>query len=194
AGSPAPPNAAIWKATRPNRQSPFTTPVLVTELASPNANRGPEVSPDDLEIVWMAYDSASRASQIMVARRPRTTVPFGTPRAIAELSGPDRIEGPTFDSKRTTMILPRFDRNLAQGYVLHETSLRGIAALGIADPVNGTTIHLRDPAGPGRVYFGALSFGDGPVPFFGRTIPLDLDWLFQNTIGGVPGFTTGYAG
>lgn len=193
-GSPAPPNAAIWRATRPTRQSPFSTPTLVTELANPNANRGPEVSPDHLEMIWMSFDGASRASQVMVARRPRTTQPFGTPVVIAELSGPDRIEGPTLDSKRTTMILPRFDASLARGYVLHETSLRGIAGIGIADAATGTTIHVRDPAGAGRVYIGALSLGNGPVPWFGRQIPLDVDWLFQNTVGGVPGFTTGYVG
>jgi hypothetical protein len=193
-GSPNPPNGAIWKATRPNRTTPFSTPVLVTELANSNANRGPEVSPDDLEIVWMSFDSSTSSSNMTVARRPRTSVPFGTPVVIPELSGSDRIEGPTFDSKRTTMVYPRFERSLAQGYVLHTTSLRGIAALGPADQVNGTTIHYRDPVGPNRTYFGAVSLGRGPIPFFGRDIPLDLDWLFQVSVGGLTGFTTGYGG
>ena len=38
----------------------------------------------------------------------------------------------------------------------------------------------------------AFSLGNGPTTILGRVIPLDLDWLFTTSLGGVPPMTGGY--
>ncbi|MFO1054558.1 MAG: hypothetical protein U1F36_20235 [Planctomycetota bacterium] len=192
AGSPNPPNAVIWRAKRPNRGSPFSTPVLVGELANADANRGPEVAPDDLSIVWMHFDSTTRDSQLVVASRTSTAIPFGVPVVVPELSGPGRIDGPTFDATRSVMYLPKFNSAVALGFVIHETRFLGLVATGVAGIGSTMTMTWRDSAHPGSVCIGAFSLGNGPTTILGRVIPLDLDWLFTTSLGGVPPMTGGY--
>ena len=130
-GSPNPPNAGIWTTSRPDLVSPFGTPTLVSEFATSDANRGPEVSPDGLEILWMQFDSATRASNMMHARRTSVTRPFEPPVIIAELSGTNRIDGPALDARRNVMYLPAFNSSGgALGFQIHETRDQALASFG----------------------------------------------------------------
>jgi hypothetical protein len=77
----------VWVSTRATRSDPWSTPMPVTELNAIGSDTGanPNVS---LTTLVMSSDRGG-TSDIYIATRASTTVPWNTPQQIAEISSPD---------------------------------------------------------------------------------------------------------
>jgi hypothetical protein len=184
----------IWTATRPNLQSPFGPATPVMELSNAGADRDPSISFDGLTMVSIAsVSSSSRTSDLFVARRTNPSAPFSTPVVIAELQSTMFTLAPTLSYNGNEMY---FSRLFTSGSYEHMyTKFEGLTAVGYATPTQSRSLAYRDSGAPFQVYVGALSLGTSPGIALGtRTIPLNPDVLFLNSIGGIPGVATGFAG
>ena len=75
----------IWVATRPRIDVPFSTPLLVSELASPDDDTSPDVSLDGLTL----YFSSSRVTgdrDLFVSTRANRAMSWSAPTRIEELT------------------------------------------------------------------------------------------------------------
>jgi hypothetical protein len=82
----------IMRATRSTPSSPWNPPTFVTEVNSTAADSSPCLTEDELELYFLTTGwGAPFAPQnaLFVAKRASTTVPFGTPTLISELSTPN---------------------------------------------------------------------------------------------------------
>jgi hypothetical protein len=79
-------NGDVWVATRMSVDDPFSTPVLVTELASDADDTTPDLSADGLRM-YLGSDRASPGNRdLFVSERASRTSPWSTPVLIPELT------------------------------------------------------------------------------------------------------------
>jgi hypothetical protein len=67
----------IWRSTRPDRDTPFSEPVLVDELNTGSSDAPNWLSPDRLRLYLQSRRPGSMGSDIWVAERPSISDPFG---------------------------------------------------------------------------------------------------------------------
>jgi hypothetical protein len=79
-------NNGIYMSTRPNKSTPWTTPVSVMELATSSTHRDVEVSANGNEIIFTRFNSVTSRIEVMVARRTKPTDPFNAPVILTELT------------------------------------------------------------------------------------------------------------
>jgi len=82
----------ILRATRATATSPWNPPTFVTEVNSSGSDSAPVLTADELELYflttgWNAPNPPQNA--IFVAKRTSTSLPFGTPALVTELSTPN---------------------------------------------------------------------------------------------------------
>jgi Tol biopolymer transport system component len=76
----------VWVARRASTAETFGTPTLVTELASPNDDTTPKISPDGL-VLYFASDRAGTGDRdLFVTTRPDRVSPWAAPQRIVELA------------------------------------------------------------------------------------------------------------
>lgn len=184
----------VWTATRPNLASPFGPAVPVTAVSAAGADRDPAISFDGLTLVHITSPSTTtRGSNLYVSRRTNPTGTFSTPTLIAELNSTQFSLAPTLSFNGNEMY---FSRLFTTGSYEHMyTRFEGLTAVGYASPSQTMTLAYRDSTAPFKTFVGALALGSTPGITLGtRTIPLNPDVLFLNSIGGIPGVATGFAG
>jgi Tol biopolymer transport system component len=77
----------IYRTTRPNTSSPFSTPVAVGELNTPEENADPTISADGLTIYFSSVRAGGMGGlDIWMASRTSTSDGFGTPVNVTELN------------------------------------------------------------------------------------------------------------
>jgi len=196
-GAPNPPNNAIFTATRPNRQSPWSTPALVAELATQDTHRDVDVALNGNELLFTRFNAGISRIEVQIARRAKPADPFGAPAVIGEFATVGTSLGVysvSVSRDRTEMLLAAGFASAAGGQEILSTRFTGLGQDGLVTAAGSLRLHFRDPAAPSLPCLGALALGDSPgTPFGTRTIPLNPDAVFFNTIGGVPGLTTGFA-
>ena len=192
-GAPAPPNAAPFVCTRPNLASPFGTPVLVTELATPDAYRDLEVTGNGLTLTF-TRSGASRVADIWFATRTNPAAPFGTPVPVVEFRSTELNLAGTLSAEGNVYWFCRlFGTNPA--YEIYESRFEGLTTQGRATLTGAMRLSYRDSASPGSLHMGALSAGNTGFMLGTRQVPLDPDALLLATFGtGVPPLTAGFAG
>jgi len=79
--------ASLWRSTRPDLISPWTTPVRVAELDTTFAEHSPSISDDGLTLFY-ASDQAGGvgSSDFWVAKRPDRNSPFGAAVNVREVN------------------------------------------------------------------------------------------------------------
>jgi hypothetical protein len=77
----------IWMSTRADLASPFGPPVRIAELSSPQTDRDPNVSADEL-VMYLASDRPGGPGNqdLWVARRPDRASPWDAPQLLTDLS------------------------------------------------------------------------------------------------------------
>jgi len=185
----------IWTATRPDRNSPFGTPVPDLALSTTGAERDPTISTDGLSILWCTDRVGGvGGADVWMATRLSRAQPFSnfvniTPvnSTTSELAASTSYMGDEmfFGSIRPGM----------GAYDIYSSRFTGLTSNGIAGP--GRTMRLRfsDPPSSGLTYVAAASFGSVPgIPIDTRTLPLNADALLFISVGGLPGILNGFIG
>jgi hypothetical protein len=192
-GAPAPPNAAPFVCTRPTPFSPFGTPVLISELATPDAYRDLEVTGNGLTLTF-TRSGASRVADIWFATRTNPAAPFGTPVPVVEFRSTELNLAGTLNAQGNVYWFCRlFGSNPA--YEVHESRFEGLTVQGRATVTSTMRLNYRDSASPGLLHMGALAAGNAGFMLGSRQVPLSPDALLLATFGaGVPPLTTGFAG
>jgi hypothetical protein len=75
----------FWTATRPDRASPWTTPVRVDELSATGEDTNPQISADGLSIYFASRRGGTAQRQIWTATRASVTSPWNPPVRVEEL-------------------------------------------------------------------------------------------------------------
>lgn len=78
----------LFMATRPDVNSPFSTPVALSSLNTAHNEAAPAISPDGLTIYFRRMYVGGMQQDIWSATRPDTNSPFGMPYLVAELNYP----------------------------------------------------------------------------------------------------------
>ena len=78
----------LFMVTRPDVNSPFSTPVALSSLNTVHNEAAPAISPDGLTIYFRRMYSGGMQQDIWSATRPDTNSPFGMPYMVAELNYP----------------------------------------------------------------------------------------------------------
>jgi hypothetical protein len=79
--------AAVWRSTRPNTTSPWTTPVRVAEIDTASAEHSPSISDDGLTLFYASdMPGGLGSSDFWVAKRPDRNSPFGTAVNVTEVN------------------------------------------------------------------------------------------------------------
>ena len=196
-GAPAAPNNAIFVSTRPNKASPWTTPVLVTELSTVLTHRDVEVSENGNEITYTRFNSTTSRIEVILAKRAKPGDKFGTPAVLPEFAGVGTSLGVysfTVSLDRTEALLAAGFATAAGGQEILSTRLTGLGQHGLCTSTSDLVLTFRDPATPGKAYAGAFALGDTGFMLGTRTVPLDPDAVFVNLFGGIPPVTTAYSG
>ena len=196
-GAPNPPNNAIFVATRPNASTAWSTPVLVTQLATTSTHRDVDVSGNGNEILYTRFNSAISRIEVVQARRAKPTDPFGTPVVLSEFATVGTSLGVysvSVSRDRTEMFLAAGFATAAGGQEILSTRFTGIGQDGLATTSSPLRIAFRDGNGAGNTFVGTFALGDTGFALGSRTVPLDPDPLFVAAWGGVAGITTGYLG
>lgn len=82
----APGSPDIWSATRAAPSAPWQAPTVITEVSSPDFDTSPHLTADELELWLTSARTGSAMTDIYVAKRASTAVPFGTPQRDPVLS------------------------------------------------------------------------------------------------------------
>jgi hypothetical protein len=196
--APNPPQNSIHVARRANTGSPFGTPALVAELASPNTHRDVDISPDGLNIVYTQYDPGTARLRVHRAERASRGAPFGTPVVLTEF---DRVGTATgvYALSRTrdgleALLSVGFPSG-SGGQELMTTRFDGLTVEGVPAVASPAVLRYRDSGSAGSLFALALAAGNTGFDLGGRRVPIDLDALFTFTLAvNVPTFTTGFAG
>lgn len=189
-------NGAIWMATRPSLNAPFSTPTLVSQVSSTQAERDPEISANGLKLVFIRQNRSTGLTDVMLATRTSTSQPFDPPVAVPELSASGNfVLGPTLSADGHTIYLSENLGISGGSYEIESSRFDGLTTSGIAGTTGTMSVHYVDTPHPSFVYLGVFSFGSSPGFALGsRQVPLNADALFLNSVGGIAGLTTGYAG
>lgn len=128
----------ILRSTRATLQSPWSTPVFVTELNSTLADSSPSITADGLEIYflttgWSAPNPPQNA--IHVARRTTTANPFGTPTLVAELANANTHRDVDIGADGLSITYTEYDSGLGRIRVFQATRTDRAAAFGTAAPL-----------------------------------------------------------
>jgi hypothetical protein len=79
----------LFVATRSNISLPFSTPVALDEINTPQDDAGPTITPDGLTLYYRyryGVGGTGSLQEIWAAQRPDTNSPFGTPYLVPELN------------------------------------------------------------------------------------------------------------
>jgi Tol biopolymer transport system component len=96
--------SAIWFATRPGLDAPFSAPERATELDSESDESAPGISADGLEI-FFASERADGVGELDLWRATRTSLdqPFGPPENVFELNTPHDEVFPRLSADGSTL-------------------------------------------------------------------------------------------
>jgi hypothetical protein len=75
----------IWRSNRPNRFSPWSAPVPVSELASPNFDSAPSVDAAETTMFFASMRQNTAGTDILAATRPSVGSPWGVPERVPGL-------------------------------------------------------------------------------------------------------------
>jgi hypothetical protein len=78
----------IWISTRPSASSEFEAATVITEVSSPDADHAPQLSADELVLVFASDRGSPGQYDLYEATRTSTAQPFGVPQKLDELSSP----------------------------------------------------------------------------------------------------------
>ena len=96
----------IYVATRASTSSPWSTPVLVTELSSPSFETTPEIAGDGLSITFASDRTGGLGGlDIYVATRSTRAAPWGAPVPIDALDSPLLDGAAYFTADGTTAVI-----------------------------------------------------------------------------------------
>jgi hypothetical protein len=201
-GAPYAPNNSIFVAKRPDLQSPFGSPALVTELAASQASTDPHrdvyIAADGLRIWFTRYDATLRRLNVFEARRTRRDLQFGAPAMLSEFVNVGTSTGVysvSVSGDGTEMLLAAGFPTGAGAQELLISDFQGVAVSGIAGGTSAASLVFRDPASAGLGYAFALSGGAGGFALGSRTVPLDLDPILVATLGAdLPALSAGFLG
>ncbi len=195
-GNPSGNNNSLFVATRPDLNTPFGTPTLVTEFSNTNTHRDCDIGPDGLTITFTEYQSPR--IRVMYSERTSLTTPWAPAVAWTE-----------FDTVGTSLGVYAFTRSpagnealLAAGFPsanggqeILSTRYTGITHLGSAGIGQTMTLYYRDPASPNAPFAIGAALGNTGFPVGPLQVPLDPDWLLLGTLGqSIAGYTTGWGG
>jgi Tol biopolymer transport system component len=117
-------NFDIYVATRATATGPFSAPVVVTNLSSPQDDYGPELTPDGLTIYIASERGPSR--DIYAATRSDLTGAWGTPVLVPAVSSSGTDDAPSITADGLVLVL-RSDRagtlGLSDVYMSERASL-----------------------------------------------------------------------
>ena len=116
----------IWRATRPNVQSVWSTPVTVGELNTNGRESDPEISSDGLTL-WIASDRNGGAGldDIYVSTRTSRGMPWSTPVRVASLCSAGADDAPTTDATSQRVVFWSTRSGGAGGGDLYEATRNG---------------------------------------------------------------------
>lgn len=114
----------IMRATRSSPSAPWSAPTFVTEVNSTAADASPSLTADGLELYflttgWGAPFAPNNA--IFVAKRTSTTLPFGTPTLVTELSNSFTHRDVDIAADGLRILYTEFDSNLRRLRVMQAT-------------------------------------------------------------------------
>jgi hypothetical protein len=92
----------LWRATRPTRTSPWTTPALVTSLASPGTETEPWIDPTETTIYFSGDGAGGR--DLWISSRANASSAWGARVPVAELNSAGAEEDPWLSPDGHTMI------------------------------------------------------------------------------------------
>jgi Tol biopolymer transport system component len=185
----------IWLATRPDRNSPFGTPVPDLVLSTPGAERDATISADGLTVAWCTDRTGGVGSaDVWMATRLSRAQPFSNFVNLTPLNstGSELAASPSYLGDEMFF---GSSRPGVGAFDIYSGRFTGLTSNGIAGP--GRTMRLRfsDPASSGLSYVAAASLGSVPgIPIDTRTLPLNADGLLFISIGGLPGILNGFIG
>jgi hypothetical protein len=106
-------NMNLFVAERSTLTSPFSTPIEIPELNTPQTERHLAITADELEVFIDSNRTGSQGVDIYRATRPNLTTPFTTPVLVPELSSP------------MDEIAPSLSRDGSAIYFAYDTVLSG---------------------------------------------------------------------
>lgn len=115
--------AAIYRATRASTSDPWSTPVVVGELAAFGDNQNPWVSPDDCTI-YFASDHAGGLGEhdLFYATRGVPGAPFGTPQPLTSLDSANDDEDPWVSPDQRTILIVSDRPGAGVAYDIYQSS------------------------------------------------------------------------
>lgn len=100
----APNGYVVFRATRPDRFSPFSAPASIGELESWGAAADPTLDATGLGIVFASSNAGGQGSyDLWIATRPTVGDPFGVPSVLTVLSSPSNDHLPNFAAGGTVL-------------------------------------------------------------------------------------------
>ena len=97
-------NVDIWRATRATTTATWSTPQRVVELASPQLDQSPEVSPDGLELWFSSNRTGSTGADIYVTTRATRTAAWSAPTRVLALASTADDHSPSLSNDRLTIL------------------------------------------------------------------------------------------
>jgi hypothetical protein len=183
--------AAVWRATRKDLSSAWSTPVLVAECDTSSTEHSPAISGDGLTLVYASTRTGGTgSSDHYICTRPDVNSKFGTSRELKEINttawdhnGQQTVDGFSFyycynDPKRTPSLtrVYRADRILPVVWAPNGAPVRG-------QPFQ---IYVRRDAGNVGVLAGSLYKGKPiTIPGITGTLDVNLSSLFWLSIAGM---------
>jgi hypothetical protein len=188
----------IYESSRPTPTSPWTPPILVTNLSRTTADYGPCLSPDGLTVyLCQSGVGGPGGNDVVVSTRKLRTDPWPVPVLLANVSSIslEREVDVTADGRELVVTSDRAG-GIGGPDTWHST-FTGLTHENLPQPGQPLLIHVTNAAraGNGYVVGAALSSTPGiPVPPIG-TVPLAIDALFiLSTSGALPAVFTNFAG
>jgi hypothetical protein len=188
----------IYESSRPTPTSPWTPPILVTNLSRTTADYGPSLSPDGLTVYLCQTGVGGPGGwDVVQSTRKLRTDPWPLPVLVANVSSVSLEREVDVSADGRELVVTSDRAGGIGGPDTWYSTFTGLSHENLPQPGQPLLIHVTNAAraGNGYVVGAALSSTPGiPVPAVG-TIPLAFDaLLLLSTSGALPTVFTNFAG